>query len=79
MKARGIQTVVRTVLVILALALPAALVPQVASAGWTWDELIFVDTADAPAATDTTPADEPVGDTGWTWDEGAAPGGEATP
>jgi hypothetical protein len=70
MKRPGNAVFVTTVLVVLAFAL-AALVPQTALAGWTWDEM---------TAMVTTPGDDPGGDSGWTWDESRpAPASEPAP
>jgi hypothetical protein len=68
MKRPGKAAFVTTVLVILAFAL-AALAPQTALAGWTWDEMTAVVIPDGGSSSPAG-ADDPSGDSGWTWDEG---------
>jgi hypothetical protein len=76
MKRPGNAVLVRTVLVSVAFA-SAALLPQTALAGWTWDEMAAVVTStDGSTARDTAPPSGAPALEGWTWDEAVAPSGD---
>jgi hypothetical protein len=74
MKRAGIAVPLRIIVVTAAFALPAASLPQTASAGWTWDEMAAVSTSstDASAADAATAPDAGATLEGWTWDESAS-------
>lgn len=77
MQRSGIVTLLRIVVLVAALALPAAVLPQAASAGWTWDDAVPSATS-ADGSGEATTGDGAASADGWTWDESAAPDDEAT-